>query len=178
VYEPQIRIVKHDHITVITWLSTHIIVHGSKRSNLRKSTFILKIQLFVLTKNLTKQLVLIAKGILKLAEYKGRLMGDESSLTSESKMCHEDLPMRQRPVKSFVLRLVFSSFSKLEESSLEKSRSLRAAHTRDISSRTSSSCCPRSSTSSCSRPCRWSCFGCCSCTYWRSRTSSAWGSRR
>jgi hypothetical protein len=40
--------------------------------------------------------------------------------------------MRQRPVKSPVLRLGFSSFSKLEESSLEKSRSLRAAHAQDI----------------------------------------------
>jgi hypothetical protein len=47
-------------------------------------------------------------------------------------MCHEDLPMRQRPVKSSVLRLGFSSSSELEESSLEKSRSLRAAHAQDI----------------------------------------------
>jgi hypothetical protein len=47
-------------------------------------------------------------------------------------MCHGDLPMRQRPVKSTVLRLGFSSSSDLEESSLEKSRSLRAAHARDI----------------------------------------------
>jgi hypothetical protein len=38
----------------------------SKRSNLRKGTLKLKIQLFVLTKNLAKQFVLIAKGILKL----------------------------------------------------------------------------------------------------------------
>jgi hypothetical protein len=53
---------------------------------------------------------------------KERLSGDESSLTSESEseMCHEDLPMRQRLVKSSVLRLGFSSSSELEESSLEK----------------------------------------------------------
>jgi hypothetical protein len=38
---------------------------GSKRSNLRNGTLKLKIQLFVLMKNLAKQLVLIAKGILK-----------------------------------------------------------------------------------------------------------------
>jgi hypothetical protein len=65
---------------------------------------------------------------------KERLSGDESSLTSESdlEMCHDDLPMRQRPVKSPVLRLGLSSSSELEESSLEKSRSLRAAHARDI----------------------------------------------
>jgi hypothetical protein len=40
--------------------------------------------------------------------------------------------MRQRPVKSPILRLGFLSSSELEESSLEKSRSLRAAHTCDI----------------------------------------------
>jgi hypothetical protein len=63
-----------------------------------------------------------------------RLSGDESSLTSksESEMCRDNLPMRQRPVKSPVLRLGLSSSSELEESSLEKSRSLRAAHAQDI----------------------------------------------
>jgi hypothetical protein len=40
--------------------------------------------------------------------------------------------MRQRPVKSPVLRLGLSSFSELEESSLEKSRLLRAAHAQVI----------------------------------------------
>jgi hypothetical protein len=65
---------------------------------------------------------------------KERLSGDELSLTSESEleMCHDDLPMRQRPVKSPVLRLGLSSSSELEELSLEKSRSLRVAHARDI----------------------------------------------
>jgi hypothetical protein len=65
---------------------------------------------------------------------KERLSGDESSLISEleSDMCHKALPMRQRPVKSHVLRLGLSSSSELEESSLEKSRSLRVAHARDI----------------------------------------------
>jgi hypothetical protein len=47
-------------------------------------------------------------------------------------MCHDDLPMRQRPVKSPVLRLGLSSSSELEESWLKKSRSLRAAHAHDI----------------------------------------------
>jgi hypothetical protein len=36
VNESQICIVNHDHSTSITWLCTHIIVRGSKRSNLRK----------------------------------------------------------------------------------------------------------------------------------------------
>jgi hypothetical protein len=101
---------------------------------LEESTFKLKIQLFVFTKNLVKQLVLIAKSVLKLDNSKGKTLGDKSSLTSESEseMCHEDLPMRQRPVKSHVLCLGFSSSSELEESSLEKSRWLRAAHARNI----------------------------------------------
>jgi hypothetical protein len=47
-------------------------------------------------------------------------------------MCRDDLPIRKRLVKSPVLRLGLSSSSELEESSLEKSRSLRAAHARDI----------------------------------------------
>jgi hypothetical protein len=47
-------------------------------------------------------------------------------------MCRDDLPRRQRPVKSPVLRLGLSSSSELEESSLEKSKSLRAAHAQDI----------------------------------------------
>jgi hypothetical protein len=66
--------------------------------------------------------------------HKERLSGDESSLTleSESEMCRNDLPMRQRPMKSPVLRLGLSSPSELEESLLEKLRSLRAAHTQDI----------------------------------------------
>jgi hypothetical protein len=68
------------------------------------------------------------------ATHKERPSGDESSLTSESEseMCRDDLPMRQRPVKSPVLRLGLSSSSELEESSLEKTRSLRAAHAWDI----------------------------------------------
>jgi hypothetical protein len=66
VNEPQIRIVNHDHSTSITWLGTHIIVRGLKRSNLRKRTLKLKIQPFVLKKNLAKQLVLVTKSIFKL----------------------------------------------------------------------------------------------------------------
>jgi hypothetical protein len=65
VNEPQIRIVNHDHGTSVTWLGINIIVRGSKRSNIRKRTFKHKIQLFVLRKNLTKQLVLVAKSIFK-----------------------------------------------------------------------------------------------------------------
>jgi hypothetical protein len=38
VNELWIRIVNHDHSTSITWLGTHIIVRGSKRSNLRKKS--------------------------------------------------------------------------------------------------------------------------------------------
>jgi hypothetical protein len=47
-------------------------------------------------------------------------------------MCRDDLPMRQRPVKSPILHLGLSSSSELEESSLDKSMSLRTAHAQDI----------------------------------------------
>jgi hypothetical protein len=57
----------------------------------------------------------LQKAFLSLATRKERPSRDESSLTSES-------------VKSPVLRLGLSSSSELEESSLEKLRSLRAAH--------------------------------------------------
>jgi hypothetical protein len=44
----------------------------------------------------------------------------------------KDLPMRQMPVKSSFLRLTFSSSSELEESSLEKSKSLKAVHAQNM----------------------------------------------
>jgi hypothetical protein len=50
-------------------------VRGSKRSNLRKGTLKLKIQLFILTKNLAKQLVLITKGILKFSDSQRKTLG-------------------------------------------------------------------------------------------------------
>jgi hypothetical protein len=75
VYEQQIRIVNHDHSIAITWFGIHIIVRGSKRSNLKKGTLKLKIQLFVLTKNLAKQLVLIAKGIFKFGDSQRKTLG-------------------------------------------------------------------------------------------------------
>jgi hypothetical protein len=74
-HDPQIYIINHDHIAIITWFDTHIIVHGSKRSNFRKHNFKLKIQLLVLTENLTKQLVLIAKGIIKLSNSQRKILG-------------------------------------------------------------------------------------------------------
>jgi hypothetical protein len=75
VYEPQICIVNHDHITVIAWLGTHIIMHGSKRRNLRKNTLKLKIQFLVLTKDLTKQRVLFAKSIFKFGDSQRKTLG-------------------------------------------------------------------------------------------------------
>jgi hypothetical protein len=47
----------------------------SKRSNLRRSTFKLKIQFFVLTKDFTKQLVLDAKSILKFSDLQRKTLG-------------------------------------------------------------------------------------------------------
>jgi hypothetical protein len=105
-HEPQIRIANHDHSAVFTWIGTHIIAHGSKRSNFGKRIFKVKIQLFVFVKNLAKQLVLVAQSISSSATHIERHSGDRSSLTSESesKMCHENLHIRQRSVKSPVLR--------------------------------------------------------------------------
>jgi hypothetical protein len=36
VHEPHIHIVNDDHRAVTKWFGTHIIMHGSKRSNLKK----------------------------------------------------------------------------------------------------------------------------------------------
>jgi hypothetical protein len=70
----QIRIVNHDHIALITWLGTHIIVHRSKRSNIRKRTLKLKIQLLVLMKDFTKQLILVSKSIFKFEDSQGKTL--------------------------------------------------------------------------------------------------------
>jgi hypothetical protein len=75
VNEPHIHIVNHNHSISIIWLGTHIIVHGSKRSNLIKRTLKLNIQLFILVKNLTKQLVLAAKSIFKFDDSQGKTLG-------------------------------------------------------------------------------------------------------
>jgi hypothetical protein len=47
----------------------------SKRSNLKKGTLKLKIQPFVLMKNLAKQLVLIAKSIFKFSDSQRKTLG-------------------------------------------------------------------------------------------------------
>jgi hypothetical protein len=74
-HKPQICIVNHNHFAVVTWFGTCIIVRGLKSGNFGRSTFKLKIQLFVFMKNLAKQLVLIAKGILKLDDSKEKTLG-------------------------------------------------------------------------------------------------------
>jgi hypothetical protein len=71
----QIRIVNHDYSASIIWLGTHIIVRGSKRSNLRKRTLKLKIQFLVLAKNHTKQLVLVAKSIFNFSDSQRKTLG-------------------------------------------------------------------------------------------------------
>jgi hypothetical protein len=85
-------------------------------------------------KTLQSNLSWLKRALSSSMTHKERLLGDRSSLTSESEseMLHEDLPMRQRPVKSPCLHLAFSSSSELEESSLEKSKSLRATHAQDM----------------------------------------------
>jgi hypothetical protein len=109
-------------------------VHWPKRSNFRKNTFKLKIQLLVLMKKLAKQVILIAQGILKLGDSQRKAL--RGKIITYIRVGVEDVPwrfpMRQRPVKSPFLHLGFSSSSKLEESSMEKSKSLRAAHALDM----------------------------------------------
>jgi hypothetical protein len=73
--KPQICIVNHDDFVVVTWFGTRIIVRRSKSSNFGRSTFKLKIQLFIFMKNLAKQLVLIANVILKLDDSKEKSLG-------------------------------------------------------------------------------------------------------
>jgi hypothetical protein len=65
VHQSQVNIVHHDHLAIDIEFSTNIIVHSPKRSNFRKRTFKLKIQLLVFMKKLVKQLILIAQSILK-----------------------------------------------------------------------------------------------------------------
>jgi hypothetical protein len=74
-HKPQIRIVNYDHIALIIWFDTHIIVRGLKRSNLRKRTLKLKIQLLVLTKEFTRQLVLVANNIFKFDDSQEKTLG-------------------------------------------------------------------------------------------------------
>jgi hypothetical protein len=74
-HEPQIRIANHDHSAAFTWFATHIIVRELKSSNFERNTFKLKIQLFILIKNLAKQLVLIAKSIFKFGNSQRKILG-------------------------------------------------------------------------------------------------------
>jgi hypothetical protein len=50
-------------------------MRGSKRSNLRRSTFKLKIQFLVLMKDFTKQLVLVANCIFKFSYSERKTLG-------------------------------------------------------------------------------------------------------
>jgi hypothetical protein len=134
VQKPHICIVNHDHSAVITWLCTRIIMRVSKRSNFKKTPSSSRFNFLFSRKTLQSNLSLLHKAFSSSTTLKERLSGDRSSLTSESEseMCHEDLPIRQSLEKSPGLPLTFSSSSELEESSLEKSRSLRVAHAWDI----------------------------------------------
>jgi hypothetical protein len=50
-------------------------MRGSKRSNLRRNTFKLKIQFLVLAKDFTKQIVLAAKSIFKFSKSQRKTLG-------------------------------------------------------------------------------------------------------
>jgi hypothetical protein len=100
-----------------------------KRNNLRKKLLISRFNFLFSRKTLPSNLSWLQIAFSSLATRKERPSRDESSLTSESEseMCYDDLPMRNRPVKSPVLRLGLSSSSELE-----KSRSPMAAHIQNI----------------------------------------------
>jgi hypothetical protein len=134
VHEQQIHIVNHDHSAVIIWFGTHIIMHKLKRSNLRKELSSSRLSFLFSQKTMQSNLSWLQRVFSSSTTLKERSSGDRSSLTSksESEMFLEDLPMRQRLVKSPCLCLTFSSSSELKESSLQKSKSLRAAHAQDI----------------------------------------------
>jgi hypothetical protein len=68
VNESQICIVNHDRSTSVTCLGTHIIVRGSKRNNLKKKNSQAQDSTFCSHENLTKQLVLVTKSILKFSD--------------------------------------------------------------------------------------------------------------
>jgi hypothetical protein len=95
VYEPQIRIVNYDHIAVITWFDTHIIMRGSKRSNFRKKTLSsLTFSFLFSRKTLQSNLSWLQRAFSSSNTLKEIPSGDRSSLTSESEsqMYHEDFP--------------------------------------------------------------------------------------
>jgi hypothetical protein len=107
-------------------------MHRSERSNFNKRVPVQDSTFFVLMKNLAKQLILVAQTFPSSTTLEERLSNNRSSLTSESESFGEDLPIRHSPVKSHFFHLIFSYSSELEESSLEKSKSLKAAHTQDM----------------------------------------------
>jgi hypothetical protein len=123
-------------------------------------------------KTISSNLSWLQRAFSSSVTHKERPSGDKSSLTSEleSETCRDDLPMRQRLVKSSFLRLGLSSTSELEESSLEELRSLRVAHAQDIIF--SNFFLSQSGTSSCRCPC-CSRFAWCSHTCWRRSQASS-----
>jgi hypothetical protein len=103
-----------------------------RREAIFKMVFQSKIQLFVLTKTLQSNISWLHKAFSSSTTLEERLTKDRSSLTSESESFGKDFPIRHSSVKSPFLHLIFSSSSELEESSLEKLKSLKAAHAQDM----------------------------------------------
>jgi hypothetical protein len=98
VHQPQVSIVNHDHFVIFTWLSTYIIMHWPKRSNLEQELSSSRFNFLFLWKTLQSNLSWLHKTFSSLATLKKRPSKDRLSLTSESEsgMLHEDLPMRQK----------------------------------------------------------------------------------
>jgi hypothetical protein len=68
----------------------------------------------------------------KQRESMSHLFSRPPSITSESETFLQDLPIRHIQVELPYLHLTFLSSSELDESSLKKSKSLKAAHTQDL----------------------------------------------
>jgi hypothetical protein len=85
-------------------------------------------------KTLQSNVFWLHKAFSSLTTLEERFLNDKSSLTLESELesFGEDLPIRHSPVKTPFLHLILSSSSELEESSLKKSKSLKAAHAQDM----------------------------------------------
>jgi hypothetical protein len=118
-HQPQVSIVHNNHFIIVTWFSTHIIVHCLKEAISEEAFFSSRFNILFSRKTLQSNLSWLHKALSSSVTLKERLSGDRLSLTSEL-------------VKSPFLDLGFTSPSELEDASLKKLKSLKAAHAQDM----------------------------------------------
>jgi hypothetical protein len=177
VYEPQIRIVNHDHMV---WHSYHRVQIEETQS--QKKHFQAQDSISCSHKKSCKATCLDCKGhsqSRQLSKKDSRGMNHRLHQSQTQRCVTKTCPWGKGRWSR--LSCAWVSHPPLSWRSRRwKSQGRWGLHTlRTSSSGTSStSSCPRSGISSCPHTCHWSRFSCCSCTYWRSRASSAWGSQR